>query len=550
MIVRVRRMLVALAVGGVLASASHGAPPARAYGFHLTVTRHAVTQPLPASFLGLALEYGTVPEWTSQDGHPNPILPALLRNLAPAGRPSIRIGGQSEDRSWWPVPGLHRPVGVTQSLGPSWIRSARRLVKETGARLLVGINLEAGSSQISQMEADRLVHGLGAGNIQALELGNERDLYRAIPWYREQGDHILPWYAKTGALEFARSPGWGPSAYAGQAASFAARLPRLPLAGPDTVPGSWTTAFARLRRSRVGMLTSHAYGLNQCVTDPALPGYPSLEHLLSLHASRGMFAGVAQTVALAHRDGLSDRIDELGSVTCNGRPGVSDTFASALWAMDALFEAARLGLDGVNLHTYPDSSNGLFDFSYSHSSHRWRATIHPLYDGALMFARAAPPGSRLLRTVSSAQARLRAWATLGADGWVRVLLINDSPDEAARVRLEDPVGYRTATASVQWLRAPGVAATGNVTIGGRRFGSTLTGVPAPPRLQSLGARGAYRTLTVPAASAALVTIQPDLAADLRRWLALFDPVLGYSCQSVSSIQAICARSSLPTVSTW
>ncbi|HLI61014.1 MAG TPA: glycosyl hydrolase family 79 C-terminal domain-containing protein [Solirubrobacteraceae bacterium] len=576
-----RRSVLALAAAGLLAGAapmpaqaSAAAPPeavpgqaaraASAYPFALTVTKRTVTRPLPASFLGLALEYGTVPEWISQDGHPNPILPVLLRNLDPAGRPSVRIGGQSADRSWWPVAGMRRPVGVTQSLGPSWIGSARMLVRETGAQLLLGINLEAGSAELARAEADRLVSGLGARNIDALELGNEPDLYRDIPWFRVEGDHLLPWYAKTGAPAYARAPGWGPSAYAAQVAGVAARLPRLPLAGPDTVPGPWTAAFAGLRHSRVRMLASHAYGLNQCVTDPALPGYPSIAHLLSLHASRGMFLGIPRTLALAHRLGLSDRIDEMGSVTCNGRSGVSNTFASALWAMDALFQAARIGLDGVNLHTYPHSSNGLFDFSYSPSTHEWRAIIHPLYDGALMFAEAAPPGSRLLHTVSSDQARLRAWATLGADGRIRILLINDSTGQAARVLIRAPAGYRSSTASVQWLRAPSAAATGEVTIGGRRFGATRTGVPPAPRLDALPIDGAAATLTVPPVSAALITVPPAAIAELSRWLALADPAtslalvdptsargsaVGYSCQSVS-IQAICLRSSLPTVSTW
>ena len=35
------------------------------------------------------------------------------------------------------------------------------------------------------------------------------------------------------------------------------------------------------------MLTSHAYGLNQCVTDPSSPAYPSVPNMVSLAASRG-----------------------------------------------------------------------------------------------------------------------------------------------------------------------------------------------------------------------------------------------------------------------
>jgi hypothetical protein len=35
---------------------------------------------------------------------------------------------------------------------------------------------------------------------------------------------------------------------------------------------------------------------------------------------------------------------------------VSDTFATALWAPDALFELLRAGIDGVNVHVRPSRS--------------------------------------------------------------------------------------------------------------------------------------------------------------------------------------------------
>jgi hypothetical protein len=488
-----------LALGG----SARGARAAGGSAFDLTVTARPVSSPLPPGFLGLALEDGTIPEWVSQDGHPDPLLPILLRNLAPTGAPSIRIGGQSGDRSWWPIPGERRPVGVTQSLGAAWISSARQLVRETGAQLLLGLNLEAGSARIAQVEAAHLVRGIGAAHIRALELGNEPNLYRAIPWFRVQGHHILPWYAKTGAPAYSRPSGWGPAAYAAQLTSFTPRLPRVPLAGPDTTPGPWARAFAGLRGTRGGVLTSHAYGLNQCVTNPALPGYPSIAHLLSLQASRGMYAGVPHDLALARQHGMRYRIDEMGSVTCNGRPGVSNTFASALWGMDALFDAARIGVGGVNLHSYPHSANGLFDLTYDPSTHRWRAIIHPLYDGVLMFAQAAPAGARLLHIVSPHQTTMRAWATRGAGGRVRVLLVNDGP--AASVRVRVPAAERSRAAVVERLHAPGPAATRGITIGGRTFSATSSGIPPAPVLQSLTPRAGTFALRLPAASAALLT---------------------------------------------
>ena len=41
----------------------------------------------------------------------------------------------------------------------------------------------------------------------------------------------------------------------------------------------------------------------------------------------------------------------MNSVTCHGKTGVSDTFASALWILNTLFEMVHAGVDAVNIHT-------------------------------------------------------------------------------------------------------------------------------------------------------------------------------------------------------
>ena len=67
----------------------------------------------------------------------------------------------------------------------------------------------------------------------------------------------------------------------------------------------------------------------------------------------------------AHRAGLPFRLTEVNSVTCGGVPGVSDTFATALWAPDTLFELLRAGVDGVNVHVRTDAINAAFAFKRS-----------------------------------------------------------------------------------------------------------------------------------------------------------------------------------------
>ena len=435
------------------------------------------------------------------------MLVALVHDLDPDGRPTIRIGGQGADRTWWPVAGMRRPLGVSDTLSPRFTETARRLAVAIGARYQLQVNLEADSTRLAAVEADHLVSGIGRARIAALEIGNEPDLYKRIPWYWESDGRPLPWYANRGAPRFARSPGYGPAQFAAQARRFARVLPPgIPLAGPDLVTPKWFGDFARLMtgHSRVQILDAHAYPLITCTTDPANPTFPSITHLLALRASRHLLAGTGPYIAQAHRDGGRFVVDELGSDSCGGTPGVDDTLASALWAVDALFSMDRAGVDEVDLHTLPGAVNGLLDLSDSHG--RWRAKIRPLYLGALLFAQAAPSGSRLLSLSGGGQATLRTWATIAPDHLIRVVLINEGGPTSATIRA--PAGFRSLPAEVERLRGPSAAATGGIRFAGRRFAETSTGVLPRRAPQIVAPRaGAYR-VAMGAASAALVTLAP------------------------------------------
>ncbi len=141
----------------------------------------------------------------------NPLFVQLLKNLDPAGRPNIRVGGQSTDRVWWPVRAMGRPFGVTYDLSSRWAAAAHALAQVTNAQYLLGINLEANRTRITQVEADQLVKGIGSRYINALQIGNEPDLYTAVPWYRRDGSRPLPWYSHEGSLVFSRPPTYSPN---------------------------------------------------------------------------------------------------------------------------------------------------------------------------------------------------------------------------------------------------------------------------------------------------------------------------------------------------
>ena len=283
------------------------------------------------------------------------------------------------------------------------------------AHLIIGVNLAAGRPAIANAEARAFLTGIGRRYIQAIEIGNEPDLYGQFVWYRAPDGRELPRAPEELRLLRFRGP----------FAHWEAALPAVPVAGPALAELPWLNDLGRFAAAAPGLalVTVHRYPLRGCIHDPTSPLYASIPNLLEDSSSAGLAADVAPYVASVHARGLALRLDEINSVACSGIKGVSNTFASALWALDTLFNMASVGIDGVNFHTLPHAGYELFTFK--HVNGTWEAFVHPEYYGMLMFGQAAPPGSQLL-PVTVPSGPVKIWATHSPDGRTRVVLINKS----------------------------------------------------------------------------------------------------------------------------
>jgi hypothetical protein len=498
-------LLVALAVLAVFGLTRLGGgasgirqPPA-ARPILVTVPAGALGRRVPFGFLGLSLEYSAIEPYAGTDPSAlDPVFEQLARNLVPGQAPVLRIGGDSTDRTWWPAPGLEQPPGVRFAITDRWLAVARGLRRALRARLIVGLNLEADSPELAAAEAGALIDGIGRGAIRAFELGNEPDLYASFPWYRAaDGRHV------TG-----RPPLYDMSGLIADFSSFSAALPRLTLAGPSLGAPGWTRQLGRFLAAepRIGLVTLHRYPLQLCYTPRGSPRYPTLRRLLSPAASIGLADSFARYATVARTRGRALRIDELNSVSCGADSAISKTFASALWALDTLFEMARVGIHGVNIHTFPGAGYELFRIS--HPGGRWRASVAPEYYGLMLFARAAPAGSRLLGVQNAVSGSVRIWATRARDGTIRVLAVNMGA--RARVLSVRVTGAASGRASVERLTAPSPRSRGGVTLGGQSFGSgTFTGrLTGRLRASSVSPVDGRYTVALPAASAVLLVISP------------------------------------------
>lgn len=468
----------------------------------IEISSAPASRPIPSGFVGLSIEYRSAPGYFGTPAHPDGVFAALVRNLAPGQSPVLRFGGDTTDWTWAPTPGVAKPPGIRYTLDNAWMRSTRAAAAALNARLILGVNFESDSRRIAAAESSALMGGIGPPYVAGLELGNEPEVYGTLGWYARPDGIGVP----------GRPPSYGFGSYLRDYAGISAALPRtVPLVGPASGSPRWLSGLDSYLHDnpRVRLATFHRYPLHRCFTPRSAPEFPTISHLLAPAAASGPATSLARAVAVAHAHGIPLRADELNSVSCGGARGVSDTFASALWVLDTLFNMAKVGVDGVNIHMF---RKAIYEpFAVADHGGGWSAQVRPLYYGLLMFARSAPPGSRLLAstTARAVPDTLRVWSIRAPDRTVRVVLINDSRRRPVTVAVRPPGGApASARATLTRLRAPRADARSGVTLGGQSFGAaTRTGALAGEVLTTTlrGVRGSF-VLRLPPASATLIAI--------------------------------------------
>jgi hypothetical protein len=506
-----RRALLAVGVAFGLALAGFFAParvgwlsatPAAADVLSASVATTPSGPSMPEGFVGVSFEVRAVHQYTGNNPLAiDPVLLNLLKGLAPDQQPIIRIGGNSTDGSWWPLKGVIPPGGIYYPITTGWLRTTKALAADLSAKLILGINLAAGRPAIAAAEGRAFMSGIGSKYIDALEIGNEPNLYPVFSWYKDRNGHVYR----------SRSRSYGLDDYIQQFKQWAKVLPNVALAGPAASNPKWMAKLSSFVTAapRLGLVTYHRYPLRACTTDPQDPSFPSIPNLLADSSSAGLAAGVKSFVTVAGKHKLPLRIGEMNSASCQGAKGVSDTFASALWALDTMFNFAKVGVQGVNFHMLPGSNYELFTPSQT-SSGTWQAVVHPEYYGLTLFAQAFPPGAQLLN-VKAPPGPTKVWATKAADGTIHVVVINQDTVNEHDVAVTVP--GQTTPGAIESLTAPSISATSGVSLGGQTFGAeTATGtLPGPTLTTPAAPAGGVYTIPAPAASAEMLTIPPAAA---------------------------------------
>jgi hypothetical protein len=440
---------------------------------------------IPADFTGLSYETAQLanPQFFSAT---NTQLAAFIGRLGPG---VLRIGGNTSAYSVWtpqatgetPVvdaagPDTGHAAPPRRPVTPAAIRNLRDFLDDTGWNLIYGLNMGGEGPDVAVAEAAYVMQTIGP-RLLAFQLCNEPDLFYA------NGVRGADYDYRKFAVEWRRYFN-----------AVRGRLPDAPFAGPDTAYNNdWLVPFAREFRKDVRFLSQHYYAEGP-PTDPSM----TIARLLAPNPRlQQEFDGMQRT----HKDtGLPFRLAETNSCYQGGKPGVSDTFASALWGAELMYQLAAAGGTGINFH-----GGGYGWYTPIAGTLQNGFVARPLYYGMLMFAQAGP-GVMIGAKVDGDVPLLTAYGVRNSSGVVKAAVFNKDAERDVLLAV-DP-GLPATTARVMRLCAPRIDDTTDVTFGGAPIGTG--GAWSSLVSEEIPMRDGTAAVPMPRASAALITFRSSI----------------------------------------
>jgi hypothetical protein len=458
----------------------------------VTVNPLAPGHQIPERFLGLSFEAAAINQ-LAQYAHRGNFV-GLLRSLGPG---TLRFGGITADENVaWSDAETPRPAWASSVIGPAQMNALGVIARRSGWDVLLTVGLAHYEPVAAAREIAAAHKALGP-HLAAVEIGNEPNAY---------GSHNLrtpPWLAQTYEEEVGN-----------YRAAIAALTPGVPFAGPDVsgsgVFANWGEALALTQHP--ALLTGHHYPLG-CAQTPA----PSIELLLS-SATRGREArSLATYMSLQAKNGVPVRIDEVNSVSCGGVAGISNTFASALWATGYIAQAMTAGTVGINLQGNPVNCPGYTPVCAPDPLALAQGDLRAEPDWYALLLTSSLVGDRPLPTTIAATPapNLAASSFLAPEHAVKVVLVDDEPPGSAPLALSLSLGSAIAKASILRLTAPAPSATSGVAIAGRAV-ATNGSWRAPTHPETVTAHAGTVALELAPGSGALVTATRAAARPGRR----------------------------------
>jgi hypothetical protein len=452
---------------------------------NLTIT-NSPGYAIPTDFSGLS--FGAVAEIPGHGGVPGYLFSAtneqLITLFKNSGLHNLRLGGTTVEGTNAAVPDR---LAIDSVFG---------FAKAAGVQVIYSLPLLNGNRATNAATA-RYIWSHYRPFLECFSLGNEPDVKRYLyPPFGTGADPALTNYASFLAV-------WRDFA---QAVSEAA--PGAKFAGPDAANQSWAPMFASDERGsgRVALITQHYYvGGRPFIGEgpEKIPVSTAIDHILSTNWVAGSYPALcARTLVPVRAEDLSYRLTESDDYL-KGIANASDSFASALWALDYLHWWAARGCVGVNFHNTEWLKTDTVYFDGASQSYQ----INPKAYGSKAFELGSQGRMEPVAIENTSELNLTAYA-VGETSNLWVTIINKEHGTGARDAAVTILAqsFAPATAAVMSLTAPNgdAGATRGITLGGATITNNVPwqGNWTPLKLDKFG----QCSLIVSAASAALVKI--------------------------------------------
>jgi len=305
----------AAAVAALIATAvPAGAEVQAAATVNLTVHPGDGAQ-LRDDYIGLSFEANVLAGTAFSSG----TLAQYMRTLGPG---VIRFGANFVDLSFWTSKGEKAPSWAVATITPADLQRLRTLADAADWKVILGVNLKHPDPARAGDEAAHAKSILG-DRLLAMEIGNEPNYYS----------------------------GYSPAKFWTDFLAYRKAM-NVPLVGPS--PGrvdaakTWLADFAgRVKAGGVDIaaLTTHYYPACAKTETVTISSLLSTKYRDNEQARAQLLADHARSL------GVPGLLDEANSVSCEGKDGVSDRYASALWAVDTELNVAQTGVRGMYFHS-------------------------------------------------------------------------------------------------------------------------------------------------------------------------------------------------------
>lgn len=281
--------------------------------------------------------------------------------------------------------------------------------------------------------------------------------------------------------------------------------PKAVFTGPGSADNfrGFTLPFCDHMNGKISMLTQHYYVAGKSST---ITPHEQMVTMLSREKLSSISAEADTLVKHAARRGMIFRISECNSFYNGGQPDVSDAFASALWALNFMYEMAKDSCAGVNFH---GGLSGTYNiFSLEDNIYHAR----PIAYGILAF-QVGSNGRFIPSDVTGNNINLDSYSVIDDSNYIFTTIINKEFSGSAVIDIVANSNYPGAEYIT--LSAPSLESKESVRLGGKEVNSTgtipaYTWIPLPVSLNTT-------QITVHPGSAVVVKFIPKIGISINEY---------------------------------